>query len=376
MAVAQVAGMSAVALSLVAEPAAAVVGWLAHAGAYGLVSSASLVEWIPVVTWRVAPPHWIAIAIYYFGLVGAWSVRRGPLKAAAIVVTAATAGWMVFEPYRLITARGDGSLHVTFLDVGQGDAALVRFPRGATLLVDAGGLPTPSSFDIGDRVVGVVLRHHGIRHLDAVVVTHGDADHVGGVESIVRDFRPREVFEGIPVPRSTSMATLRRAATAAGVRWTILQTNDRFTVDEVEVIVRHPGQPDWERQDVRNDDSIVLELRWRDVSIVLSGDIGRETEQAIAGLFPPAGIRVLKVPHHGSLTSSSTAFLDALVPRVAVFSVGRNNTFGHPAPDVLRRYQAIGAQIFRTDQDGAVMVATDGYSVKVESFAGRSILVR
>ena len=128
------------------------------------------------------------------------------------------------------------------------------------------------------------------------------------------------------------MASVRRAAagTGTGARWTTLQTNDQFTIDEVEVIVRHPALPDWERQDVRNDDSIVLELRWRDVSIVLTGDIGRETEQAIAGLFPPAGIRVLKVPHHGSLTSSSRTFLDTLAPRVAIFSVGRNNTFGHP----------------------------------------------
>ena len=265
---------------------------------------------------------------------------------------------------------------MTFIDVGQGDATLVRFPRGTTLLVDAGGLPASSSFDVGDRVVGAVLRHYGVRRLDAAAVTHGDADHVGGFLSIVRDFRPREVLEGIPVPRSTPMASVRRAAADTGARWTTLQTNDRFTIDDVEVVVRHPALPDWERQDVRNDDSIVLELRWRDVSIVLTGDIGREAEQAIAGLFPPAGIRVLKVPHHGSLTSSSRTFLDTLAPRVAIFSVGRNNTFGHPAPDVLRRYQAISAQIFRTDQDGAVMVDTDGYSVDVRTFTGRSLRVK
>jgi competence protein ComEC len=288
----------------------------------------------------------------------------------------AAAGWILFEPSRLLAARGDGSLRLTFIDVGQGDATLVRFPGGSTLLVDAGGLPASSSFDLGDRVVGAVLRRQGVRRLDTAAITHGDADHAGGFASIVRDFRPREVWEGIPVPRFAPLADLRRAAALRGARWTNLQTNDRFTIDGVEVIVRHPDIPDWERQEVRNDDSIVLELRWRDVSIVLTGDIGRETEQTIAGLFPPAGIRVLKVPHHGSLTSSSRAFLEALTPRVAVFSAGRNNTFGHPAADVLKRYHEIGAQVFRTDQDGAVMVDTDGYSVKVGSFNGRSIIVR
>ncbi len=382
MAIAQIAGMTAVVLSAIAEPAAAAAGWLAHAGADGLVRSADLVDLVPVVAWRVGPPHWIALTAYYSGLVTAWCGvpgwprLRARVRSVAVALTLVAAAWILFEPARLVTSRGDGSLHLTFMDVGQGDATLVRFPRGATLLVDAGGVSGASSFDIGDRVVGAVLRHYRIRRLDAAAITHGDADHVGGFTSVVRDFRPRDVWEGIPVPRFPPLNSLRRAAAAKGARWTNVQANDRFTIDDIEVIVRHPGVADWERQDVRNDDSIVLELRWRDVSIVLTGDIGRETEQAIAPLFPPAGIRVIKVPHHGSLTSSSRPFLDALSPRVAVFSAGRNNTFGHPAPDVVKRYQDIGAQIFQTDQDGAVIVDTDGYSVRVDSFAGRAIIVR
>jgi competence protein ComEC len=344
-----------------------------------LVRSAELVELFPVVAWRVAPPNWIAVAAYYGALLTIWCLvapKRPALRLAAYLVAAAAAAWILFEPSRLLTARGDGALHLTVMDVGQGDATLVRFPRGHALLVDSGGLPGASSFDIGDRVVGAVLRHAGIRRLDTAVITHGDADHAGGLASVVRDFRPRDVWEGIPVPRSAPLLGLRRAATATGSRWTYVQANDRVTIDDVEVIVRHPGIPDWERQEVRNDDSIVLELRWRDVSVVLTGDIGRETERAIAPQLPPAGIRVLKVPHHGSLTSSSRDFLDRLAPRVAIISAGRHNPFGHPAPDVVKRYQDIGAQIFRTDQDGAVMLDTDGYSVKVASIAGRSLLVR
>jgi competence protein ComEC len=144
----------------------------------------------------------------------------------------------------------------------------------------------------------------------------------------------------------------------------------------VDLIVRHPRPPDWERQEVRNDDSIVIELLWRDVSIVLTGDVGREAEETIAPLFGPAGIRVIKVPHHGSLTSSSWTFLDALAPRVAIVSAGRGNTFGHPAPAVLERYRRAGAYVFRTDRDGAITVTSDGYSVTVETFTGRHLLVR
>jgi competence protein ComEC len=104
---------------------------------------------------------------------------------------------------------------------------------------------------------------------------------------------------------------------------------------------------------------------------VLAGDIGRETEAAIAPTFAPSPLRILKVPHHGSLTSSSPEFLRALAPRVAVVSVGRSNTFGHPAPAVLQRYQDIGAEIFRTDRDGAVSIDSDGTSLEIHTFTGR-----
>jgi beta-lactamase superfamily II metal-dependent hydrolase len=159
---------------------------------------------------------------------------------------------------------------------------------------------------------------------------------------------------------------------AAEARWTNLQASDVTVIDDVEIVVRHPHLPDWERQQVRNDDSIVLELRWGSASIVLTGDIGAEVERAIASSFPTSPLRVLKVPHHGSLSSSSVEFLKALSPRVAVVSAGRSNTFGHPAPAVLARYRDTGAEVFRTDRDGAVMVTTDGHSLEIETFSGKN----
>ena len=132
----------------------------------------------------------------------------------------------------------------------------------------------------------------------------------------------------------------------------------------------HPGTADWERQKVRNDDSIVLELRWRDVSVLLTGDIGKAVERALTAKLAPARLRVIKVPHHGSLTSSTEEFIRALHPTVAVVSVGRANHFGHPVPEVVERYKAAGAEIFRTDQDGAVTLDTDGSSLEVHGFVG------
>ena len=175
------------------------------------------------------------------------------------------------------------------------------------------------------------------------------------------------------MPRADALNRLRIAAQSGGARWANVYRGDRISIDGVDVIARHPARADWERQKVRNDDSLVLELRWRDVSFVLTGDIGKAVEAGVASALAPARLRVVKIPHHGSLTSSSAAFLAALHPQIAVASAGRANHFGHPVPEVLDRYRAIGAEVFRTDQDGAVTVVTDGTSINVRTFSGRTL---
>src|SRR5207247_2666008 len=129
-------------------------------------------------------------------------------------------------------------------------------------------------------------------------------------------------------------------------------------------------------QEGANDNSIVIELRWRDVSVLLTGDIGKAVERELIAAIPHSPIRVVKVPHHGSLTSSTPDFVRAVAPRVAIVSAGRNNHFGHPAPDVLRRYREAGAEIFRTDRDGAVTVDSDGHSLSIYGFTGRTLVTR
>jgi competence protein ComEC len=381
MAVAQIAGMLVVALAFVSRPAAWLAGWTAHVGAAGLVWSADLVRFAPAVSYRIARPPTVAVIVYYAALACAWrSVgMRGfsrAMRRAFAAIAAAAAIWILVDPRTLAAARGDGLLHVTFIDVGQGDSTFVRFPSGSTLLVDAGGLAFSSAFDIGDRVVAPVVRAAAFRRIDYVGLTHGDPDHIGGALAIVREFEPHDVWEGIPVPRAAPLTKLRVAAQQQGARWSNVYAGDRIGIDEVEVIARHPTPADWERQKVRNDDSLVLELRWREVSIVLTGDIGKAVEPRIASAMPPARLRVVKVPHHGSATSSTREFVEALRPTIAVVSVGRGNRFGHPSPEVLARYESVGAEIFRTDRDGAVTVDTDGASLFVHTFTARDLSVR
>jgi competence protein ComEC len=376
MTVVQLGSMTVVALDGVGLGAAA--GWagrVVHAGCVVLTESARGTDVAPWLTWRVASPSPLALGLYYTAVAVAIAVvrpgaawRRG--RAAAIAIAGALLVWTIAAPWALIRDRGDGRLHVTMIDVGQGDAMLVTFPNGRRLGVDTGGVSLTGEFDIGNRVLGPALRARGIVRIDALAITHADPDHVGGAPSIVRDFAPREIWWGVPVPAHAPTDRLRQEADRVGAAWRTLQRGDRVTIGGVEVLTHHPMPPDWERPRVRNDDSLVLELRFGEVSILLTGDIGKDVEHALLATLDPRPLVVLKVPHHGSATSSSAAFIDHLRPAVALVGAGRANAYGHPVRAVLDRLHAAGARVFRTDRDGQIDLVTDGHTVDVETFTG------
>jgi competence protein ComEC len=255
-----------------------------------------------------------------------------------------------------------GWTRVVVLDVGQGDATLIQPSGEAPLLVDAGGAPG-STFDLGRRVTLPAVWAFGVERLSTLVLTHGDPDHIGGAPPILRALAPVAVWEGIPVPRHESLRLLRTAAADAGVRWRARRSGDVATVGRMRVHVLNPPPPEWERQRVRNDDSIVLEVRIGGVAIVLPGDISQAVERDVTARFESAPLTIVKAPHHGSGGSSSPPFVAALRPAAVVFSAGARNPFGHPAPRTVDRYRSAGARIFSTAEDGAVVIDTDGERV-------------
>jgi competence protein ComEC len=376
MTAAQIGGLATLALTPAIEPAGRWAGWVAGHAADGLVWSARLVDAAPWLAWRVPAPALRVMAVYY----GAWAVRlaaprRPTLRRGATVVLALAAVWIA-TPVALPIPGGAASrqLRVTFLDVGQGDAVLIQFPGGRAMLVDTAGLPG-SSFDLGERVVLPALLAAGVRRLEYLAITHGDPDHLGGAMTIARDLAPREIWEGVVVPPHAPLRDLRALGAARGAVSRSARVDDRVTIGGAELHVLHPPEPDWERQRVRNDDSLVFEVRYGDVSIVLPGDIGADVERAIAPRLSDAPLRVLKASHHGSASSSAPAWLAAARPAAVVFSCGRHNRFGHPHPAVLARVRATGAAIFRTDDDGAITVTTDGQRIRIESFTGRRVVL-
>jgi competence protein ComEC len=399
MTLVQIAGIAAVGLTWLSPDIARSIGWIAHLAVEGLIGSAALVDVLPWLNQRLAPPSLRVMTVYYVSLIsvacaslvvptfpppprlrrvspelaGDWraTAERSAVVRLGTLALIVSGSWIVAAP--TFTSRSAQPLRVTFLDVGQGDAAIVQFPDGRTLSVDAGGLASTTTFDVGARVISPAFWALGVRRLDYMSITHGDADHIGGAASVFRDFKPFEVWDGVPVPPHAPTRELRALANGAGTVWRTLQPADRVSFGDVELVVHHPPRPEWERQRVRNDDSEVLEIRYGGVSFVFTGDIGTEVERTIASSFTRTPVRILKVPHHGSATSSSRAFLDALRPDIAVISAGRGNPFGHPVPSVLERYRNIGAAIYRTDLDGAITVETDGATVRVATFTGRKL---
>ena len=366
MAVAQVAGLVVAAAE--AWPAlAAPAGWLAANSASAIVYTAQLVDVVPNLSWRVPEPAAPVIALYYSSLLVALIARKSRLRLVAMPLCAVALLIIVGAIGRSDPPAVPG-VRLTMFDVGQGEALLLE-SGSSRLQIDAGGAPFGSGgFDIGARVVAPALWARQVSSLDAVLMTHGDPDHMGGARVLLEDFSPRQLWEGVIVPRHEPSAGLRQAAAAGGIASVLRRAGEAFRWGNARVRVLHPPEPDWERPRVRNDDSVVLELSCGRVALLLTGDVSGDVEREIASRLTAAPVRILKVAHHGSRTSSSLALLESWRPQIALISAGRGNTFGHPAAEVLERLESIGARIYRTDRDGQITLETDCESVFVRTF--------
>jgi competence protein ComEC len=370
MTLAQVGGLASVLLDSI-DTVSAAAGHVAAVAAGALVSSARLVELAPWLSARVPPPGAWLIATYYGGLATALVPSRAARIAGITVLGACMAAIAAGTPVSSFRAPDDvPPLRLTMFDVGQGESMLLE-SGGSALLVDAGGIPFGGgSFDVGTRVLAPALWARALRRIDAFLFTHGDPDHVGGAVAVIDDFRPGEVWYGIPVPGHRGLRDLIDLARKGGAVVEHREEGERLDFGRARLRVLHPPAPDWERQRVRNDDSVVLEVLHGDVAMLLLGDVGAGVERGLLPRLTHAETRILKVAHHGSRTSTSPELVEQWRPHVALISAGRGNTFGHPAPEVLARLESVGATIYRTDRDGQITIDSDGKQVTVRTHAG------
>lgn len=282
---------------------------------------------------------------------------------------------LVFHP-KSAPAR-DGQLEVSFLDVGQGDAALVTMPDGTTILIDGGGRPTfgneseqRQQRSIGERVVCEYLWSRGLDSIDYVLATHADADHIDGLNDVVRNFRVRSAIVGRQPDNDPEYARFAETLNDAGVAIQVIQAGDVLRFGSVEAEVLWPVAEDSGTAS-HNDDSVVVRIRFGERSFLLTGDIEKAAETALLTLPDRLSADVVKVAHHGSRTSSTVPFVSAAHPALAVISVGQNSMFGHPHREVVERWQAIGAEVLTTGRSGMITVTTNGEYLRVRKFVSK-----
>ena len=259
------------------------------------------------------------------------------------------------------------------IDVGQGDSLLLITPDGRTLLVDGGGFgggphQAPQDFDIGEEVVSEALWSRGIRHLDAVALTHAHSDHMGGLPAVLRNFRPTELWVGNNPPFGPYNVLLNEAADLH-IRVRSLRAGDALSLGDAQINILAPFSNYQPGPAPTNNDSLVMRVAYGSTSVLLEGDAEAPIEQA---MLAESGLQstLLKVGHHGSLTSTRPEFLSRVAPQWAVISCGLRNRYGHPRMEVLEALESAKVRTFSTDINGAACFRLNGKTVTADPACG------
>jgi competence protein ComEC len=329
--------------------------WTAHNIVSGLAA-------LPFAMVFLAPPKIPLVAGYYLALVGFVEVlRRGKFPSfdrfRLSIVILAVISVFLWNAALSETLKG---LTITVLDVGQGDSILLECPSGKRILVDGG------EEKMGERVVVPYLQKRGINKLDMVILTHPHEDHLGGLRPLLQKIKVGRVLDPGFSYNTRSYRIFKELIKKNKIKYELARAGQVIKFGkEVRARILHPTLPFMENV---NDASVAFNLIYNNFSMMFTGDNEKEGEEKILEIFPEdfLSASVLKVGHHGSSTSTSDHFLDAVNPRLAIISCGRRNKFRHPHKSTVQRLKTRRIKTYRTDKDGAVVIKTDGNNINID----------
>jgi len=346
----------------------------------GLARVVYICYYLPLTTLAISLSRWKPL-----DLTKAFETRRR-LGSSALFGQFLIIILIVFHPWSASSTQG--KLRIDFLDVGQGDSALITFPDNTTLLVDGGGRPGPfqkssiagngeagseealerETRSIGESVVSEYLWWRGLDHVDYILATHADADHIDGLNDVARNFTVRAALVARTPGQDLEYTRFSNTIVMEHIPLRIIGAGDVLSFGDVKASVLWPLASMNPNDASRNNDSIVLHMQLGNRALLFTGDIEGAAERAILDAHENVRSDVVKVAHHGSKTSSIESFVAASQPHFAIISVGQTSIFGHPNKEVVERWKASGARVLTTGTSGTITVTTDGENLNVATF--------
>jgi competence protein ComEC len=340
-----------------------------------LLKVVALFASVPLASFSITTPTIFEMTLFYLLLFLGVHLRKGQwIRYAFVGLCVVFVIDLAFWNWRGLSQK---NLEVTFIDVGHGDAILVEFPKGKKMLIDGGGLPG-ERFDIGKQVVAPFLWKKKIRKIDTLVLTHPDPDHVKGLNFIASRFSIGRFWETGSFAEVDAYLQLKKTLSERNVGTNLLHEEmSPQVISGVQISILNPSPGFLIRRSSGeghrnpsqlNNNSLVMTLQYKNIRVLLAADVEKQAEERMIRKGHDLRADVLKIPHHGSASSSTSPFLRRVNPTYAILSASGRNIGRLPHPEVMKRYEQLGASIFRTDRHGAITMITDGKSIAIKTF--------
>ena len=322
-----------------------------------LIYIAHICSLIPFSKIYVVTPNLILIILFYLFLYLLVKKQKSRILSKKTIAFFTIAIIILNFIYPVLTSKRD-NLEINFIDVGQGDSTLIRVSN-KTILIDGGGSSYGETFDVGEQTLFPYLLDRGINTIDYVIVSHFDSDHCQGLNFIMENMKVKNAIISSLGQESNEYDTFLSLAKKQNTNLIYVKKGDIIKIGDCTIKILFPdNEPITDNE--KNNNAIVFKFLWKNISILFTGDIEEKAENKILSLYSDnlgeLKSTILKVAHHGSKTSTTKAFLEAVKPQIALIGVGEDNNFGHPNSGVIERLESIGCEIYRTDKYGEISI--------------------